>query len=247
MEQSLFSSTRLKRSVLLFPLLLAGVATAAIGDRCLFSKRPKAATALQAIGEWRAFRVQALAKENFDTLEELAASADLVVVGSIERLVTGRVLRPPPGDGPDFTFANLHVDIEYSPLGGADEAALVEMLVPTVGRMAFPEAQGALKGARVLMLLRRLEDQSGNYRLVNALGLWVETDAGLVAPLVWSGAPPSAPGRSTGSNATRPSGPATLNELAERAGRHHGTDEATPYSDEVMGHSNLDELVASLL
>jgi hypothetical protein len=115
---------------------------------------------------WQALYVRASQAEHYDGLEEMARSADVVVVGRIERIGVGRTI----GVSYPITLAELTVVVDVAVKGAesGDRLAL-EMILPRPDRIGA--LQDSIPSERALFFLR------DKYQLVKGEDLTEEEKA----------------------------------------------------------------------
>ncbi len=153
--------------------------------------------------------------ENYASLDEMKASSDSVVVGTLGGFSVGRQIR---GDAAEdvVTFINASILIDKT-VAGRDlgESVSLEFLGPAIPDQAeemVNQLNSTLpKGEAVLLFLRdKAGKEAGIFRVVNSTGLWAETSRStLDTPMTFE--PPS---------------------------------EESPYEDEIQGIDSLDEMIA---
>jgi hypothetical protein len=137
---------------------------------------------------WVALQINADEVEGYASLDEMAAAADLVVVGSFSDFGLTRVIQgDAPQDQVGMGGAIVSVDRAYK--GSVPRTLIVEFVLPVVGTtedfVAYTEGlKETLPSGPMLLLLRdKGGSEAGLYRLVNSLGLWVLSEQGMAAPL----------------------------------------------------------------
>ncbi len=146
---------------------------------------------------WAQLRISGLEAERFDTLADLVASADAVVVGEFASFGLSRTLE---GDAAEDVVVYAKADLWISEtIAGRSfgESVPLEFLLP-VGPAeadgAIDALRAALPGGRLVVFLRdKGGEEAGLFRVVNSTGLWAETARAAVdAPLAEE--PPSKSG-----------------------------------------------------
>lgn len=127
---------------------------------------------------WRSTQINGMAAENYDSLAELSRSADLVVIGRIEKVAKGRewigipeyVDDPVHGESAWIRFATVTIAIEdvigpiRTPLPDRSEVQL-EVFLPN--STVFDELRANVPGERAAYFLRNKRDGIEFYRFTN--------------------------------------------------------------------------------
>lgn len=140
---------------------------------------------------WEPLRLQGSEVEWYDSVEEMADAADLVVVGSLAGFEPGRELTLADPAAGSVIFVNAVFDVAETLSGdaSADEELVVEFVTPIASTAEVPayiDELTTLVGTRDVVLFLRdkatsvgglepLPEEEGLLRIVNSYGLVTET------------------------------------------------------------------------
>lgn len=123
---------------------------------------------------WGGFFVNALEAEHYDSITEMTASSDSVVVGHFAP--TGSV-RTFQGDAEEDVTTYVAAQLEVTTTIKGDH---ISGGVLTVEFMAPPEAAENIPTSQAVLFLRKKHANPDIYRTVNLTGLWAATGDGAV-------------------------------------------------------------------
>jgi hypothetical protein len=124
--------------------------------------------------------------EGFQSLDQMADSADLILRGQIRSVSLGRQHQ---GDAAEdlTSLASVTVAVSRTVRGTPTDTIDVEFLLPVtadkVDERIEQLSESLPKGDVVLFLREKKAPEDGRFRLVNSTGLWTEDEAGLATPL----------------------------------------------------------------
>lgn len=165
--------------------LCAGIVVA------LLSACAPAPATTDATSFWESLQIYGDEVEGFDSLDQMAASADAVVIGHFVSMELSRYIEGNMA-GDLVGLAGITVAVDELLSGAAPNSVLLEFLVPTTRDSLTREGIAAavvsmaaqLPTERMVLFLRnKAGEESAYHRLVNSLGLWTDAGGVLTAPL----------------------------------------------------------------
>lgn len=136
---------------------------------------------------WSSFQTEGVEVNHFDSIGDMVAESDAIVVGRIDQVRLSRQWNAVPEWGVDglmtFVMASVAVEDETG-VGGAEVASSVEVELFLPDPSALPEVVGPPPAERSLFFLMEKEDVPGAYMLASSQGYL--RDRGTVVPPVAS-------------------------------------------------------------
>lgn len=141
---------------------------------------------------WQAFQIGGDEVEGYGSVREMAASADLVVLGRFDAMTLSRTIQ---GDAPQdlVGYAAATVEVVDTLAGVPPKGNLiVEFIIPTTDTTLTQDGMSSVVKSLaadlpddllVLFLRNKGGAESAYYRLVNSLGAWTDASGALTAPL----------------------------------------------------------------
>ncbi len=120
-------------------ILLVGVAAVAViaGGRAIAAESEMRATQERSDHFWSTLAINGSPRNHFDSLREMAAGADIIVVGRIDKLVPGREVRDleaeaegMPREQASVYFAEATLVVDDAIKGGPRQTVKLQLMVP---------------------------------------------------------------------------------------------------------------------